>query len=105
MPTYIFENKDTGEVYEKFMGIQEADEFLEENPHIKRLPTAPSIIGGHGDRTKTDSGMKEVFSKISDANPHSALAETYGKKDALSVKKRNIVKKARKKFGSITGNT
>jgi hypothetical protein len=43
-----------------------------------------------------------VLSKVSEANPHSALAETHGKKDALSVKKREIVKKARKKLGPIS---
>ena len=102
MPTYVFENKDTGEVFEDFMKISEAEEYLEKNPHIKRLPTAPNVIGGTGDRTKPPSGFNDVLSREADNSPFSPLAETHGKKDRKSVAKREIVKKARKKFGKIT---
>ena len=36
MPTYKFHNKDTGEVWEEFMGISAADDMLKDNPHIER---------------------------------------------------------------------
>ena len=34
MPTYVFENKDTGEVFEDFMKISEAEEYLEKNTFL-----------------------------------------------------------------------
>tara|TARA_B100000035_G_C20787428_1_gene459640 strand:+ start:132 stop:431 length:300 start_codon:yes stop_codon:yes gene_type:complete len=98
MPTYKFHNKDTGEVWEEFMGISAADDMLKDNPHIERLVNgAPGLVGGTGDRTKPDGGFKEVLSKISEANPTSALANTYGAKDAKSVAVRNLVQKHRPK--------
>ena len=101
MPTYIFENIETGEVFERFMKISEADSYLENNPNLKKLPTAPNVISGTGDRTKPPKGFQDVLSRVADANPYSKLADSHGKKDHKSVAKRNIAKKARKKFGSI----
>tara|TARA_B100000927_G_scaffold284372_1_gene273188 strand:- start:550 stop:864 length:315 start_codon:yes stop_codon:yes gene_type:complete len=102
MPTYVFEDKETGEQFEKFMTISSREEYLESNPNLRAVITSAALIGGTGDRTKPPAGFQEVLSKVSEANPHSALAETHGKKDALSVKKRDIVKKARKKLGPIS---
>lgn len=42
--------------------------YLAKNPHIKEIIGTPNIVGGHGDRIKTDAGFKEVLSKIGDAN-------------------------------------
>jgi len=99
MPTYNFRNKETGEEWEEFMGISASEEFLKENPHVEKVfnGKAPGLVGGHGDRTKPDGGFKEVLSKIAEANPTSALANTYGKKDAKSVAVRNITQKLRPK--------
>ena len=102
MPTYSFEDTKTGEKYDKFMSWKDREKYLEENPDVKPVITSAALIGGTGDRTKPPAGFNEVLSKVSEANPHSALAETHGKKDALSVKKRDIVKKARKKLGPIS---
>lgn len=83
------------------MGISAADQYLEENPHIERFPNgAPALVGGTGDRTKTDDGFKEVLSKIADANPNSNLASDYGKKDKKSVTVRNAVQRVQKKLGN-----
>ena len=104
MPTYSFRNKDTGEEWDDIMSWQSSVEYLEKNPHIERfLSGAPSTVHGTGDRTKTDNGFKEVLSKISDANPSSALASTHGKKDPKSVKVRDIVQKMNNKIGGPTG--
>ena len=104
MPTYSFRNKDTGEEWDAIMSWQSSVDYLEENPHIERfLSGAPSTVHGTGDRTKTDNGFKEVLSKISDANPNSALASTHGKKDPKSVKVRDIVQKINNKIGGPTG--
>ena len=84
------------------MSWKDREKYLEENPDIRAVMTSAALIGGTGDRTKAPAGFNEVLSKVSEANPHSALAETHGKKDSLSVKKREIVKKARKKLGPIS---
>jgi len=97
MPTYNFRNKETGEEWEEFMGISASEEFLKENPHVEKVfnGKAPGLVGGHGDRTKPDGGFKEVLSRIAEANPTSALANDYGKKDAKSVAVRNLAQKYR----------
>ena len=97
MPTYIFENE-KGEVFERFMKISEADAYLKNNPNIKRRPTAPNIVSATGDRVRPAKGFQEVLSRVAEANPYSKLADSHGKKDAQSVAKRNIAKKARKKL-------
>jgi len=93
VPIYQFENTETGEQFELFCKLADREKILEKNPHFRQLVTSAASIGGHGDRTKTDSGMKEVFSKIADAHPNSALADTYGKKDANSIRRREWGKK------------
>ena len=105
MPTYIFEDPKTGEVFEKFMSWKDREEYLQDNPNLKPCVTAPNVIGGTGDRTKPPSGFNEVLSKVAEANPYSKLADSHGQKDSKSVARRRIAKKARKKFGSITGNS
>ena len=47
MPTYTFKNKDTGEVFDKIMKIAEKPEYLENNPHIEKVLTAPHFVGDH----------------------------------------------------------
>ena len=100
MPTYNFENKETGEITQEIMKISERDEYLENNPHLKSVMlSAPGTVKATGDRTKAPNGFKEVLSKISEANPTSALASDYGHKDHKSVTTRNIVQKHREKAG------
>ena len=43
MPTYIFKNTKTDEIFEKQMRISELDEFKNENPDLIQTPTAPSF--------------------------------------------------------------
>jgi len=96
MPLYDFLNTQTGEYIEKMCSVSQRENFLKENPHFKPVMLgAPGMVGGTGDRTKPDNGFKEVLSKISEANPTSALASDYGKKDSKSVKIRNAVQKHR----------
>lgn len=94
MPTYSFRDSVTGEVHDKIMSWDSRVQYLEENPHLESCITgAPGLVGGTGDRTKPNDGFKEVLSKISEANPHSALANTYGHKDHASVQKRKVIQK------------
>ena len=50
---------------------------------------APKIVGGVGDRVKTDDGFKEVLSKIGENHKGSHLH----KKSVKEIKTKEIVKK------------
>jgi len=93
MPTYTFEDTNTGEVFESMMRISERDEFMKDNPHIKQLITgAPMIVGGQGG-VRNDDGWKENMSRIAEAHPGSPFAERYGKKSTKEIKTREVLKK------------
>lgn len=77
MPTYNFRNKETGEEFEKFMGISARDEYLKENPHIETMIAGAPMICDPvrvGVRKK-DSGFKEVLQKIHSRAPGSQLKQ------------------------------
>ena len=93
MPTYDFLNTETGEVTEHFMSYTKLDQFKEDNPHLKQqILGAPMTVGGHGDRVKTDEGMKEVLNKIASANPGSPM-DRHRQRGVKEVKTKEIVKK------------
>jgi hypothetical protein len=97
MPLYSFRNNETGEEYDMLMKYDDKVDYLKNHPQIDSIITgAPGLVKGTGDRTKPPDGFKEVLSKISESNPNSALAKDYGKKDHVSVKKREIIDKHRK---------
>ena len=81
MPTYRFYNSKTKTEFEDYMTISDMEKFTKKK-HIKLLPpTQMNIVSGVGSvDSKTDSGWKEVMSKVSEAHPSSPLAERYGKK-------------------------
>jgi hypothetical protein len=72
------------------MSYTKLDEFKENNPHLKQQISALNIIGGTGDRVKTDAGFKEVLSKIGEGHPGSPLNTNKSIKD---IKTKEIVKK------------
>ena len=90
MPRYDFLNTETGEIKEYTMSWKDLDKFKEDNPHLTQQINTPQIVGGHGDRVKTDDGFKEVLSKIGDAHPGSKLNTNKSNKD---IKTKQIVKK------------
>jgi hypothetical protein len=52
MPTYLFQDKDTGDKFEQFLSISELDEFLENHPNLIQLVNGgPSVIGTMGKNT------------------------------------------------------
>ena len=98
MPTYRFYNKRTKKEYTDLMSISEMEEFIKKK-HIKILPpTQLNIVSsvGHID-SKTDSGWKDVLSKITDAHPASALANQYGKKSVKDTQIDKVIKTHRAK--------
>ena len=93
MPSYSFRNTETGEEFDDILTLSEREKFLEQNSHIEQLPSRVSIVGGHGDRIKNDSGWKENMSRIAEAHPGSPLASQYGKDTTKNINTRNVLKK------------
>ena len=92
MPTYIFENKDTGEVFDKVMKIAEQEPYLKDNPNISPVLTAPNFVGDHIVK-KMDGGMKETLQKIADKNPNTPLADRFSRRSSKDIQKEKVVKK------------
>ena len=92
------QSKETKEEYTDLMSISEMEEFIKKK-HIKLLPpTQLNIISSTGTIDgKTDSGWKEVMSKISEAHPKSELAKRYGKKSVKDTQIERVIKKHRAK--------
>ena len=80
------------------MSISEMEELIKKK-HIKLLPpTQLNIVSSTGTIDgKTDSGWKEVMSKISEAHPKSELAQRYGKKSVKDTQVERVIKKHRAK--------
>jgi hypothetical protein len=98
MPTYRFYNKRTKKEYTDLMSISEMEEFIKKK-HIKILPpTQVNIVSSVGNiDSKTDSGWKEVLSKITEAHPASELASQYGKKSVKDTQVDRVIHKHRRK--------
>ena len=98
MPTYRFYDKRTKKEYTDLMTISEMEEFIKKK-HIKLLPpTQVNIVSSVGNiDSKTDSGWKEVLSKVSEAHPASNLAAQYGKKSVKDTQVDRIIHKHRAK--------
>ncbi len=92
MPTYTFENKDTGEVFDKVMKISEKEQYLKDNSNIKSVITAPNFVGDHIIK-KMDGGMKETLQKIAEKNPNTPLADRFSRKTIKDIKRDKVVKK------------
>lgn len=98
MPTYLFRDKETGEVFECLMSYTERSELLEAHPELEPIVTAPAIISGiSGITHKNDSGFKDMMSRIASANPTSPLAEKYGDKGVKASKTREAVSKQKER--------
>ena len=102
MPTYRFYNKRTKKEYTDLMSISEMEEFIKKK-HIKLLPpTTLNIVSSVGNiDSKTDSGWKDVLSKITDAHPASNLAAQYGKKSVKDTQVASIIKKHKRKRAGL----
>ena len=92
MPTYIITDTKENRTFDVFCSWEELQTMLKAKPHWVKGITAAAIVGDHV-RTKTDNGMKEVFSKISEKHPNSALADRFGSKSNAKVKAETIAKK------------
>ena len=66
MPTYTFEDTNTGQREERVMRIAELDQFKADNPHLKQLIVgAPSIGDAHRlGLKKPDDGFRDVLKNV-----------------------------------------
>ena len=93
MPRYDFYNEETGELTEYTMSWRDLDDFKLNNPHLKQQVSAPQIVGGTGDRVKTDAGFKEVLSNVGKAYPGSTVDKKYNGVDIKTQKSVDVIKK------------
>ena len=61
MPTYDFENKKTGEVFEKMMTIADKEQYLKDNPDIQQLLGMPKIVSGADGIRRTDDNFRDIL--------------------------------------------
>ena len=65
MPTYEFQNTDTGEVFEKFMKISEREAYLKDNPNLKQIISGQTVIeSARLGRMKPDQGFRDLLSSM-----------------------------------------
>jgi len=70
MPNYQFKNNETGEEFEELMSWNEKVKFLEENPHITSIITAPQIISGTGNfNSKVPDWHKDNMKEMKKLHP------------------------------------
>ena len=95
MPLYDFINTKTGKEFTDMMSIAEKEEYLKKNKHIKQGVGKINIVSGVGG-LKTDSGWKDMLSRIGDAHPGSKVHDEYGNKSTKDIKTRQVLEKHRK---------
>ena len=93
MPTYTFYDNQTGEQFDALMKISEREDYLNSNPHITQVVTAPALVTSATTSNKVPEGFKEVLSKVSEAHPASPVPQKHGKKSIKQIKTENIIKK------------
>ena len=76
------------------MSISEMEDYLSKNKHIRQRIGAVNIVGGiQGITHKNDQGFKEVFSKVAEAHPRSALAKEHRRRSIKEVQTEKVIKK------------
>jgi hypothetical protein len=66
MPTYTFEDTNTGEQFDKFMSMSAIDQFKKDNPHLKSIITSsqPVIEAARLGRMKPDQGFRDILTSM-----------------------------------------
>ena len=93
MPTYVFEDKLTGEQFEEFLSMGEKVQFLKDNPEYKQVLTAPNVISGARVSTRKLGGFKEVLQKVGEGHPGSAVDKQFNTRTAKQVATDKVAKK------------
>jgi len=79
MPLYDFLNKDTGEVEEhRLSSYKDLDGFLEENPHLEKQISSPSIVTHTGNIvSQTSSDWRNHLDRIKKNSGKNNTIKTY----------------------------
>ena len=93
MPLYTFHNKQTDEIFEELMSMDDKEKFLRNNPEIQSYIMAPAIVSGVSLSDRVPDGFKEVLSKVAEKHPNSALADKVGGRGIKEAKIRSVVDK------------
>ena len=93
MPTYEFENTETGEVFERFLSISGKANFLKNYPNIKQRITTVNIISGTRVGSGKLGGFKEVLQRVGEANPGSAVDRAHNTRTSKRVATDTIAQK------------
>lgn len=64
MPIYTFKHRDTDEVIEKILPMDEREEFLNDNPEYKQILGSPNIVHERGTNLKVPDSFRETLSKV-----------------------------------------
>ena len=61
MPTYVFKDKETGEISEIVLRMSELDQYKEDNPNLETQLQSSKFVGSQTDMlTKAGDGWKSV---------------------------------------------
>jgi predicted nucleic acid-binding Zn ribbon protein len=65
MPTYTFEDTQTGNRFDKFMKMNDREKYLEENPQLKTIIGAPATVSDTGSLlSKTSDHWTDLLKSI-----------------------------------------
>lgn len=65
MPNYEFRNEETEEVETHMVTFADYDQFLLDNPHLKRVYSAPAFVTGSGSHAKkAGDGWNDLMKTI-----------------------------------------
>ena len=102
MPTYIFKNTKTEEVFEVQMRISELDAYKKKNSNLTQVPTAPSFrLKGNGwYETDFKTGNKKNIAKSDNEKPAESKAPKAPKDPKADKKDKSEKKKTTEKASS-----
>ena len=92
MPTYVLEDKETGEQQEVFMSFGEMQEYKKIHD-LKQVVQAPNIVSGARVSTGKLGGFKEVLQKVGEGHPGSVVDRAYNRRTAKQVATDKVAKK------------
>lgn len=74
MPTYNFEDTNTGVVVTEMMSIAEMEQHLRDNPHLRLVLGFPKIVSGvESKRNKPSEGFRDLLKNIKKHNRGSTM--------------------------------
>ncbi len=93
MPTYEFENTETGEVFERFLSIDGKANFLKNYPNIKQRITTVNVISGTSVVSSKLGGFKEVLQRVGENTPGSHVDREFNTRTSKQVAVDKVAKK------------